>query len=311
MKLILKSLIAGIVGMTLSSITSAMNEIDLQGHRGARGLFPENTLAAFHYALDQGMTTLELDLHYLENAGQFVLFHDHVITAENARTAEESALVGRQVHTLTLDELETIDVGSFIREDFPQQKPQSPQRPLLLREFLDAIRKKDNSVRFNIELKLSETQQHTADLPIIATRLLDTIAEYQIEAKTTIQSFYHPFLLEAKTLAPDQTISALFSPSRWQGLQMWLGLPANRKEILQKTIDLGAEILSPHHYYCSSDFLDECHQHGIKVIPWTVNDPKRMQQLFDRGVDGIISDYPNLLKEAYILWKPSSKSPEI
>jgi glycerophosphoryl diester phosphodiesterase len=279
---------------------------DLQGHRGARGLFPENTIESFRSAIDFGMSTLELDLHYLEKEKRFVVFHDQVVSADNSKFPYNSDLEGRFIHELTLSEVEQLDVGSITQKEFPEQVELTPRAPLLLDDLVDFIETIDPTIGFNIELKLSEPQIQSINLSEAVQLLVQTILSAGIQDRTVIQSFYHPFLVEVKRAYPSQVISALFSPTRFQGLQMLIGLPANRPKLIEKSLEIGAEIISPHHLYCSEDFVSDCHEQGLIVIPWTVNEPDRMIELFRNGVDGIISDYPDRLAASYQQWKNSS-----
>ena len=296
--------------MLIASTHGQISEPDLQGHRGARGLYPENTLAAFDAAVRYGMTTLELDLHYTADQ-RFVVFHDDELSEENCVLPTDRELPSMVLHELTLEQIQSVDVGSPRNPKFPKQTLLPPTPPLAFREFLEAIRSRSQEqaeyrgVRFNIELKLAPESVEQIDLVQVAHQLVAILDEYGIRSCSTIQSFHIPFIAIVEKEIGDIRTSALFSPSRFQGLQLKLGMSANSDKIIRQALEAKADILSPHFLYASKSFIERCHEHGLEVIPWTVNDPKIILQLFQNGIDGIISDYPDLLAQTYQDWKKS------
>ena len=284
--------------------------LDLQGHRGARGLYPENTLAAFDAAVYYGMTTLELDLHYTVD-NQFVVFHDDRFTERNCKLPPDRELPSMELHELTLEQIQSVDVGSLRNPDFPDQTLLPPTAPLSFRELMEAmkVRAEKNpayqKIRFNIELKVSEASVEQLDFVKVAHEMVAILDEYGVRSRSTIQSFYIPFIAIMENEVGEIQTSALFSPTRFQGLRLKLGLGANSKKIMRQALEAKADIVSPHYLYASKSFIARCHDKGLQVIPWTVNDPKTTLQLFRNGVDGIISDYPNRLAQAYHEWSKS------
>ena len=284
--------------------------LDLQGHRGARGLYPENTLAAFDAAVHYGMTTLELDLHYTAD-NQFVVFHDDRLTEENCKLPTDRELPSMELHELTLEQIQSVDIGSLRNPKFPDQTLLPPTTPLSFRELMEAIqvRAKKNptyrEIRFNIELKVSEESIKRLDFTKVAHEMVAMLDEYGVRPRSTIQSFHIPFIAIVEKEVGDIRTSALFSPTRFQGLRLKLGLNANSKKIIRQALEAKADIISPHYLYASKSFIAWCHDKGLQVIPWTVNDSKTTLQLFRNGVDGIISDYPNRLAQTYHEWSNS------
>lgn len=290
---------------------ASKSEFDMQGHRGARGLFPENTLRAFEAAVENGMTTIELDVHFTKD-GAFIVFHDNQLNEQNCKIGSNTILESMWVHELTVSQLKTIDVGSVSNLKFEKQIKLPPTPPLTLQELFISVSQKATGdprygkIRFNIELKIADSALPETDLKKVAEKLLKTIKDFELGSRSTIQSFHIPFIKTVKTIDPSILTSALFSPTQSQGLQMKLGLSANQMDILQETLEASADTISPHYLYCSKAFVITCHSHGLKVIPWTVNEVEQMIKLLVNGVDGIISDYPDLLQSTYQKWKETS-----
>jgi glycerophosphoryl diester phosphodiesterase len=181
---------------------------DLQGHRGARGLLPENTLAGFARALAIGVTTLETDLAVTKD-GVLVLSHDPVLNPDITRGPDGAwiAAPGAAIHTLTLAELARYDVGR-IRPDskyakaFPAQVPADGQRIPTLAQLFDLARASGKSPRFNIETKLSpDKPAETPGAETFARLVVEAIRRAKLEGRAPIQSFDWRTLLAAKRLA--------------------------------------------------------------------------------------------------------------
>lgn len=276
-------------------------DFDLQGHRGARGEFPEHTMAGFDAAVAAGATTLELDLHYTKDQ-KFVLFHDHRIESSNATGPYAKQYFGKAVYDLTSDEMRKLDIGSLRNPDFPLQNSTGETPPLFLDEWIEAIHVKSetnarwNHIQFNIEIKIAEDSTNQQNMENLVLQLLNVLEDGKIKDRTTVQSFYLPALETVQRLDPTLPTAALFSTTRIQALFMKLGFNHQRQQILDQTLELGADIISPHFIYCSKSFIEKCHEAGLKVIPWTVNEAKTSMKLINFGVDGIITDYPTRTK---------------
>ena len=296
------------------------SDFDVQGHRGARGLAPENTLPAFEIALDLGVTTLELDMHFTAD-NRVVIWHDEVIEYEKCRlpegVTEESLGIEndslifsnnpRRISNLTLEQ-----VQAFICDINPDENrfpTQSNEATLLagdnyqiqtleaLFEFVqdyanseektDEQRSNASDVQFNIETKRQANNPRAIgddfdgeNAGAFELAILDIIYDYDMLERVTIQSFDHRSIWAVRAVEPDIRIAALTNHGRVE-----LALYAEQ----------GAQIWSPNYSTLTQDLLDEAHELGLLVIPWTVNDAEAMQSIMDMGVDGIITDYPDIL----------------
>lgn len=277
---------------------------DLQAHRGGRGRAPESTLAAFRNALALGVTTLESDLAVTKD-DVLVLSHEPRLNPDLVRGPDGQWLdaVGPTIKSLSLAELKTYDIGRLnpatrYGKQFPSQKAADGERFPTLAE-LYAIAGPD--IRFNIETKVDPTRPDETIEPLRFARLtVDAIRAAKMETRTTIQSFDWRPLIEAKRLAPEidtvcltiesQNMNTVAgSPSPWMA-----GLDANPGHSLQQLVKMaGCSAWSPFWRNVTSASVAEAHELGLKVIPWTVNDPTEMKRLIDLKVDGLITDYPD------------------
>ncbi len=281
---------------------------DLQGHRGARGLAPENTLAGFKVALDLGVSTLETDLA-VTKANELVISHDPLLNPDLTREPDGQWLSrpGPAIRTLTYEELKRYDIGrinpaSKYAQQFPEQKPVDGQRfPTLAELFAMA----GPSVRFNIEIK---TDPNKPDLTIDSVRFagltVEAIRKAGTAARSTVQSFDWRGLLEVKKLAPEIATACLTiesnnfdtigrnggRPSPWLG---GLDLAAHGGSVPRLVKAAGCATWSPFWRNVTADNVKEAQALGLKVVPWTVNVPAEMTRLIDLGVDGLITDYPD------------------
>lgn len=284
--------------------------IDLQGHRGARGLAPENTLPGFAAALDAGVSTLELDV-VLTKDRTLVVHHNLSTNPLLCQEPGGEKLVSRPLAQLSARELTSLDCGTQGDPRYPRQAPAPGASPPSLQEFFtfiesyEASHPRPHPTRFNVDLKVPKgaspnTLQTTAEVTVTELRRANAIE------RSTVQSFEHRILPLLSALSPTLELSALFRATPWQQLLLRAGFNANRPELLEKATALGVSVISPHHRYVNGAFIEEAHRRGLRVVPWTVNSPERLHALFALGVDGIISDYPDLLIREYTRFRQRS-----
>ena len=283
---------------------------DLQGHRGARGLAPENTLAGFRTALDLGVTTLETDLAVTKDE-VVVISHDPLLNPDLTRLdGQWIATAGPVIRTLTLADLKRYDIGrlnpaSKYAQQYPEQKPVDGERFPTIEEFF-AMAGPD--VRFNIEIKTNPNKPElTLDPERFAELAVAAIRKGKAGARSTIQSFDWRGLLAARRLAPeiatgclsiesnnfDTVGRAAVQPSPWLG---GLDLMAHGGSVPRLAKAAGCAVWSPFWRNVTAENVKDAQALGLKVVPWTVNNPADMTTLIDLKVDGLITDYPDRAK---------------
>ena len=288
--------------------------LDLEGHRGTRGLAPENTLAAFRRAIEIGVTTIETDMAVTSD-NVIVISHDPFLNPDVVRGPDGQWLAsqGPPIRTLALAELRRYDIGrlnpaSQYARQFPEQRAVDGERFPRLSELFDLGKAGGKPVRFNIETKITPTSgADTPDAATFAKLVIAAVRAADLGDRVTVQSFDWRTLIEVKRIAPDIETSCLTiqtkdndtvqspdgGPSRWHAgldLRDYGGsLPALVKAAGCATWSMFWRNLTP------KDFA-AAHALGLKVLPWTVNDRSEMSRLIDLGVDGIITDYPDRLR---------------
>ena len=283
---------------------------DLQGHRGARGLAPENTLPAFERALGIGVTTLELDVG-VTGDGVVVIHHDPALNPAITRDAGGQWLAGSKgplIRSLTLAQLQAYDVGR-INPEAPYAKTFNTQQardgtrvPTLasLFERVKALGAKD--VRFNIETKISPGQpDDTVDPESMTRALLKVIQDAGMVQRVDIQSFDWRTLQSVQKIAPAiRTVYLTVQTSNNDNLRdgTWTaGLRiADHGSVPRLVKAAGGAVWSPNGGALTEALLKEAQALGLQVIPWTINNPADMERLIAWGVDGIITDYPDRLR---------------
>ncbi|MFC1815715.1 glycerophosphodiester phosphodiesterase family protein [Thermodesulfobacteriota bacterium] len=280
--------------------------VDLQGHRGARGKRPENTIPAFEYCIEHQMTSIELDTNVTKDK-QLIVNHDTTVNGNICLSKNGKSSEFIPIKDLTVGELKRLDCGSVRNVDFPEQIPVGGTRLITLTEFFDFVKayERDHGVSrtilFNIETKFRDDHSFE-DIQETARLMVETIEAAGMAARSTVQSFVTEVLPEVKKLNHRIKTSALFEPTVFQRILLNLGFGANRNEIIQHAAAIAADIISPHYIYVNEIFVHHCHQKFIKVLPWVVNETETIKRLLNYGVDGIISDYPDRLSRVYSKW---------
>ena len=288
---------------------------DLEGHRGTRGLAPENTLAAFRRALEIGVTTIETDMAVTSD-DVVVISHDPFLNPYLVRDPNGHWLAspGPPIRTLTLAELRRYDIGrinptSQYARQFPNQQAVDGERFPKLSELFDLAKTSGKPVRFNIETKITPTSgADTPDPAEFARLVVAAVRAADVSKRVTVQSFDWRTLLEVKRIAPEIETACLTiqtkdndtvsspdgGPSPWHaGIALrdhGGSLPAVVKAAGCGTWSMFWRNLTPKD-------LAAAHALGLKVLPWTVNERGDMRSLIELGVDGIITDYPDRLRE--------------
>ena len=270
---------------------------DIQGHRGARGLHPENTIPGFMAALELGVTTLEMDA-VISRDRRVVISHEPWFSRAICRQPDGRRIpILRQrrfrLFEMSYAEISRFDCGSLRHPHFPQQQPRPAPKPLLADVFARSEARAAELGRapvfYSIETKAKPEWDgiYHPDPETFARLLLEEIEAAGVGERTIVQSFDVRTLRSMKRLAPSLRLSLL----------------AERKQV--RDIDgnvtlLGFEpdIYSPHHAPVDAVLVERAHEKGMDVIPWTVNDALRMKELVEMGADGVITDYPDVALRA-------------
>ncbi|MBB6612834.1 glycerophosphodiester phosphodiesterase [Pontibacter sp. Tf4] len=279
---------------TITQQKPALPAFDTEGHRGARGLMPENTIPAMMKALQLGVTTLEMDTHITKD-GKVVVTHDPYINYLYARTPDGKDIPKSDekkypVYQLNYDQVRQFEMGTKFYDKYPQQQKLKTYIPLLS-ELIDSVQThlKENNlpqVFYNIETKSVADGDNVIhpEPEVFTTKLVE--------------------VLEAKNLA-EWVIVQSFDPRNLQVLHqkyphIKASLLVSNKDSFEENLErLGftPDVYSPNYKLVTPELLAKAHAKNIKVIPWTVNELEDIKRLKAMGVDGIISDYPNLFNE--------------
>lgn len=293
--LLLLLVIAGCKSPRQNQQTAMISEFDKQGHRGSRGLMPENTIPAMHKALDLGVTTLEMDVVITKDK-KVVLSHDQWF-AEEITTKPDGKYMGPReerkfnIYWMTYEEVKTFDVGMKPHPRFPSQKKIKAVKPLLA-DVIDSVRtymmtRKRPFPCYNIETKSNPEfdgvfQPKPAEFVEL---LMEVIKEKGIENYVIIQSFDFRTLQYLHEKYPDIKTAMLIEGD-------------DKRTFAGQLKDLGftPTIYSPNFELVDAGLVKKCHKKGMKIIPWTVNEKEKIRELRTLGVDGVISDYPDLFE---------------
>jgi glycerophosphoryl diester phosphodiesterase len=275
--------------LLMSNSCSHSDKFELQGHRGARGLMPENTIPAFEKALQLGVNTLEMDVVITKDL-QVLVSHDPWFSSEfcadaNGERIPETDEQKHPIYQMTYAQTQQYDCGSIPHPRFPEQKKMKAHKPLLSEviAFAESYTAKNNlpPVAYNIEIKSTlegDAVWHPA-IDVFSDLVYEQVKNIPVSL-LTIQSFDFRVLEYWHKKYPEVRLAALVED---QG---------SVKEHLEKLSFLPA-VYSPDFALLNPKEVDFLHQKGILVIPWTLNDEEDMKKALDWKVDGIITDYPN------------------
>jgi glycerophosphoryl diester phosphodiesterase len=307
--------LAAVALVTLMLASTNAPAFDLEGHRGARGLAPENTLEAFSTALAIGVSTLELDLAMTKD-GVLVISHDSRLNPDHTRGPDGQflSMPGPAIHALTLAEVKRYDVGRLkpgttYAATFPEQRGMDGIRIPALTELFELVRHRGaHHVRFNIETKLTPTSaSETPDPETFTAAFVEAVRAAGLTKRVSLQSFDWRTLVVARRIAPEIERVCLTmdggpadtlrrgggGPSPWTA---GFDIDAVGGSTPRLVSTAGCQVWSPLFRDVTPEALAESKSLGIKVIPWTVNERAEMARLIGLGVDGIITDYPDRLR---------------
>jgi glycerophosphoryl diester phosphodiesterase len=302
----LRPLSAMLLALAFSAAACAF---DLQAHRGGRGLMPENTLPAFENALALGVDTLELDIGVTAD-GAVVISHDPFINPLIARDPAGQWLPagkGPLIHSLTLAQLQAYQLGRIqpgtpYAATFASQQPRDTRMPTLAALFARVKALGANEVRFNIETKIEPTHPDDTVGPEAMTRaLLQVVRDAGMASRVTIQSFNWRTLQLVQQLEPSiptvyLTIQTANTDNVRDGWTAGFKL-ADHGSVPRMVKAAGGAVWSPNGGAVTEALVKEAHALGLKVVPWTINAPADLDRMIGWGVDGLITDYPDRLRE--------------
>ena len=277
-----------------STVNQTMNSIDIQGHRGCRGLLPENTIPAFLHALELGVHTLELDVVVTKDK-VVVVSHEPFLNHEICSTLSGNEITksderNYNIYEMNFADLIKYDCGLQNHSKFPEQKNIPTTKPSL-DEMIVASEKKSTELNrelpfYNIEIKRRKEGDliFHPDYKEFTDLTMEVILKNKIQDRATVQCFDMEVLQYLKAAYPDQEQVFLIE---------------NRKKPEENISNLGhvPEIYSPYYKLVNKELVAYCKNKNMKLIPWTVNEAKDTEDLLALGVDGIISDYPDMVLE--------------
>jgi len=270
--------------------------LDVQGHRGCRGLMPENTIPAMIRALDLGVTTLEMDVVITKDNKVLVShepwFEAEITTKPDGSFIKPAEAMQYNIFQMNYDEIVKYDVGMKPHARFPQQEKIKAIKPLLS-DLFDSVAESMKVRRrpfpyFNIETKClpaGDGRFHPKPEEFVEL-IMAVIKEKQLEERVIIQSFDFRTLKYMHEKYPSIKTAMLIEDS-----------DVNDFEGQLKRLGYTPEYYSPNHTLVDEELVKQCHDKGMKIIPWTVNDVKQFKKLRKMGIDGVITDYPDTIKD--------------
>ncbi len=285
-----------VIFCSVAAYAQQAQRFSIEGHRGARGWVPENTIPSFKKALDMGADTLELDV-VVSKDGKLVVSHEAWFSANISLDKDGNRIPpeGQREHNIykmTYDEVKQYDVGSIGNKDFPQQEKMKVVKPLLKDVFQEIDRyakaSKLPQPQYNIEIKMDSGGDDIFQPkpPIFARLVFDEIEKAKLSKSVIVQSFDVRPLQELRKLSTKLPIALLVSNKD--------GVEANLRKL-----GFDPDTYSPHHSLVDASMISLCKQRGIKVVPWTVNEIPDFERMKTFDLDGIITDYPDRAVKIY------------
>ncbi|MCB4808872.1 glycerophosphodiester phosphodiesterase [Tamlana sp. 62-3] len=276
-------------GLILAIVVVSCNSknIDIQGHRGCRGLMPENTLPAFKKAIELGVNTLELDVA-VSHDGVVVVSHEPFLSRVICLDIEGNPIpeeddMKYNLYQMTFDSIKQFDCGLKTHPRFPEQEKLKAYKPSL-DEVFKMAKQLNPEIKFNIEIKAKPNfdEVFTPKPKEFVASVLKVIEANNAFAETNLQSFDLRVLEEIKKQSPKMRVAILIDED---------------ENITTKLNSLSykPEIISPYYKLLNTNNVEAFKRESYKVIPWTVNSFESMETMINYKVDGIITDYPNLL----------------
>lgn len=268
--------------------------MEIHGHRGARGLWPENTLAGFAGALELGIDVLELDVG-LTADGVPVLHHDQALRADTVRDRGPCRTgdplfpyVGRRISELTLEQVKTVDAGGpHKRFERTQTAVPGAEVPTLA-EACELVA--PHNVTLAVEIK---TDPSWTDVETITTTAVKVLESYGLAGRARLLAFDWRVLGVARELLPSAERVALVEPDTLD--RAWLAGIDPAGGLVAAAADAGATMISPKRFMITPELIGAAHERGLPVVVWTVNDPAEMARHISFGADAIVTDFPDRL----------------
>jgi glycerophosphoryl diester phosphodiesterase len=271
----------------LAMACASEKTIDVQGHRGCRGLMPENSLPAFQKAIDLGVNTLELDI-VISKDNKVVVSHEPFMSRKicynpSGSEISEAMDMAYNLYEMTHEEIKTFDCGSKFHASYPNQTKIKVYKPLL-REVFDLVRVNEANVNFNIEIKSNPRYYglYTPEPKAYVALVLQEIETHGMMQRSTLQSFDLNILEEIRKQSTEITVALLVDDNETIDGKL-------------SQLSYSPQIVSPYYKLLTQDRIKELQGDGFSVIPWTINTEKDMRKFIDWKVNGIITDYPNRL----------------
>lgn len=273
-----------------------VNNLDIQGHRGCRGLMPENTIPGFIRALESGVTTLEMDVVITQDHQVVVshdpYFHHHISTAPNGKEITSENMLSHNIYKMSYDSISKYDVGQKPHPNFEIQRKIPAIKPTLSMVF-DTVEAYINKyqlhkVQYSIELKRKTKYDgiYHPDGETFVNDVIRVLEQYDMTNRIILQCFDIKTLQILRKLRPDINLAYLIE---------------DNPDYIQNIAKLGfvPEIYSPAYHLVDKELVEYCNTKGMKLTPWTINEVSDLERIMKLGVDGVISDYPDRAIEIY------------